>query len=192
MQEGRRGAIGREVLSEIVACGLSVREMADVLGRSPTAVRHWLRKHGLASERAQRRGATSAAAAAGMRELDLRCDRHGVTRHVRRVDGFRCTRCEAARVTAWRRNVKRIPVDEAGGACALCGYDRCLGALQFHHVDPNDKRFALSRDGVARSLSRAREEAHKCVLLCANCHAEVENGFAQLPLRSTDSRVYPA
>jgi transposase len=192
MQVGRRDGIDREVLSEIVACGLSVREMADVLERSPTAVRHWLHKYGLASERAQRRAATSAAAATGKRELDLRCDRHGLTRHVRRVDGFRCARCEAARVTAWRRKVKRILVEEAGGACALCGYDRCHAALQFHHVDPEDKRFAVSRDGVARSLARAREEARKCVLLCANCHAEVENGFAQLALRSTDSRVYPA
>jgi hypothetical protein len=31
---------------------------------------------------------------------------------------------------------------------------------------------------VARSLERCREEARKCVLLCANCHAEVEGGIA--------------
>ena len=54
------------------------------------------------------------------------------------------------------------------------------------------RRFALSREGVTRSLAKTREEAQKCVLLCANCHAEVEGGFAQLPLRSADSRVYPA
>ena len=74
----------------------------------------------------------------------------------------------------------------------LCGYDRCDAALQFHHVDRATKRFALSREGVTRSLAKAREEAAKCVLLCANCHAEVEGGFAQLPLRSGDRPVYPA
>ena len=78
---------------------------------------------------------------------------------------------------------------EAGGRCELCGYDRCLAALQFHHVDPATKRFALSQEGVSRSLSTARAEAAKCVLLCANCHAEVESGFAQLPLRSDDDRL---
>jgi IS30 family transposase len=36
-----RGPIERELLAEIVACDLPVRDMADVLGRSPTTVRHW-------------------------------------------------------------------------------------------------------------------------------------------------------
>jgi hypothetical protein len=58
----------------------------------------------------------------------------------------------------------------------LCGYDRCAGALHFHHLDPAEKSFHLSMQGVARSLARAREEMAKCVLLCANCHAEVEAG----------------
>lgn len=70
---------------------------------------------------------------------------------------------------------------EAGGACVLCGYSRSLAGLQFHHVDPSEKAFSLSQEGVTRSLARARAEAAKCVLLCANCHAEVEAGVARLP-----------
>ena len=77
--------------------------------------------------------------------------------------------------------MKAILVAEAGGACAVCGYDRCLAALQFHHVHPDEKRFALGRAGVARSLEKARAEARKWVLLCANCHAEVEAGVVRLP-----------
>jgi hypothetical protein len=84
-------------------------------------------------------------------------------------------------VTERRRRVKAILVAEAGGACAACGYDRCLAALQFHHVRPEEKRFALGRKGVARSLEKARAEARKCLLLCANCHAEVEAGVLELP-----------
>ena len=55
-------------------------------------------------------------------------------------------------------------------------------ALEFHHVDPAEKRFALSARGghaVARAL---RAEARKCVLLCSNCHAEVESGVVALPV----------
>jgi hypothetical protein len=74
----------------------------------------------------------------------------------------------------------------------LCGYARCHAALQFHHLDRTTKRFALSREGVTRSLARAREEAEKCVLLCANCHAEVEAGFVELPVRSGRGSNYPA
>jgi hypothetical protein len=77
--------------------------------------------------------------------------------------------------------LKRLLVEEAGGAFALCGYDRALSGLHFHHVDRKSKAFALSRQGVTRSLESARAEAAKCVLLCSNCHAEVEAGERRLP-----------
>jgi hypothetical protein len=71
-------------------------------------------------------------------------------------------------------------VAEAGGACALCGYSRCVAALQFH-VDPARKRFAVAAGGVTRALAESRQEAAKCILLCGNCHAEVEAGVTALP-----------
>ena len=70
---------------------------------------------------------------------------------------------------------------EAGGRCVLCGYGRCVGALAFHHVDPSSKSFGLAEGGVGRSLENARAEVSKCVLLCSNCHAEVEAGMVDLP-----------
>jgi len=71
-------------------------------------------------------------------------------------------------------------VEEAGGECQVCGYSRCAAALQFHHLNPKEKLFSLSHDSVARSIERSRAEAAKCVLLCANCHAEVEVGYLTL------------
>jgi hypothetical protein len=76
--------------------------------------------------------------------------------------------------------VKEILVSEAGGKCRLCGYSRSLAALHFHHLDPGGKRFSLGREGITRSLAEMREEAEKCVLLCANCHAEVEAGIVTI------------
>jgi len=66
----------------------------------------------------------------------------------------------------------------------VCGYARYAGALQFHHVDRTAKAFTI-RNGETRSLAKMRSEVRKCVLLCANCHAEVEAGLARLPLPST-------
>jgi hypothetical protein len=77
--------------------------------------------------------------------------------------------------------VKEILVAEAGGACATCGFAAYVGALQFHHRDPATKSFEVSRQRITRSLSRLRQEAQKCVLLCANCHAMVEAGLLKLP-----------
>jgi hypothetical protein len=76
--------------------------------------------------------------------------------------------------------VKQLLVSEAGGACALCGYQRFAGALHFHHLDPSKKDFSLSHTGVSRGLAQARTESKKCILLCSNCHAEVEGGMATL------------
>jgi hypothetical protein len=107
------------------------------------------------------------------------CDVHGWTAFVRTgtVGTYRCGRCNSAAVAARRRTVKAQLVAEAGGRCAACGFDGYLGALQFHHRDPTAKAFALSDQGVTRSLDAARAEARKCVLLCANCHATVEAGL---------------
>ena len=84
------------------------------------------------------------------------------------------------RVAAYRRRVKEILVEEAGGKCRVCGYDIYIGALHFHHLDPSLKRFQVSRAGTTPALRAMREEARKCVLLCANCHAEVEAGLVFL------------
>jgi 5-methylcytosine-specific restriction endonuclease McrA len=100
---------------------------------------------------------------------------------LRAEGGWRCLKCRSEAVTRRRKRVKEILVAEAGGACALCGYSRCLAALEFHHVDPARKRFAVAAGGVTRALETSREEASKCVLLCGNCHAEVEAGVTALP-----------
>ena len=77
--------------------------------------------------------------------------------------------------------VKRILVREAGGCCSVCGYDRCVVNLVFHHVDPSKKAFAISTS-TGKSLSAYREEATKCVLVCANCHGEIETGQIPSPM----------
>ncbi len=84
------------------------------------------------------------------------------------------------RVAEWRRRAKARLVEEAGGECVLCGFSESQVALQFHHLDPATKRFNLSLRGVTRSMTKLREEASKCVLLCGNCHAQVEAGVKQI------------
>jgi 5-methylcytosine-specific restriction endonuclease McrA len=109
------------------------------------------------------------------------CATHGATEFVLESSGYyRCKLCRQQRVKDWRRRAKQLLIAEAGGSCQLCGYDRCPGALHFHHVDPASKEFGISRKGFTRSIAKMREEAAKCVLLCSNCHAEVEAGVASI------------
>ena len=62
----------------------------------------------------------------------------------------------------------------------MCGYNRCPGALEFHHMDPTKKDFSISVDGMTRAWSKVKDELEKCVLVCANCHREIHAGVTQL------------
>ncbi len=86
-----------------------------------------------------------------------------------------------AAVTARRRKVRKMAVDYAGGKCCVCGYSTSIRALTFHHLDPSQKDFGLSDRGLTRSWDKTKREIDKCVLLCANCHAEVHDGLAKIP-----------
>ena len=79
-----------------------------------------------------------------------------------------------------RKKVRQMAIDYKGGSCKLCGYVKCLDALEFHHLDPLQKDFAISQYGHSRSWQRVQKELDKCVMLCANCHREVHAGM-QLP-----------
>ena len=176
-----KGGLDRDVLEVFVSRGLSIREIAERVGRGEKSVDYWLRRYGLATERARLRAIPSDGRPDRIERL---CRAHGRTTFARTgtAGHYRCLRCRAERVAARRRSIKASLVAEAGSACHLCGYGRCLAALQFHHVDPSTKRFAIAFRGMTRSLERARLEAAKCILLCANCHAEVEAGYRTLTL----------
>jgi hypothetical protein len=183
-----RGSLTRQQLEPLVESGASLREMADAHDRSISTIRYWLDRFGLevSGRRGKRprvpRSKVEAALRDGSRTLLAECEKHGWSVFVIENSGrTRCRRCRMERVAEWRRRVKRKLVEEAGGCCRLCGYDRHMGSLEFHHLDPSKKSFALSLRGVTRSISELRREAAKCVLLCANCHAEVEGGYASLP-----------
>lgn len=179
-KHGAKGAPSKEELERLLAAGLSLREIAERMDRSFSTVRHWMRKYELKAVPHRHNGPRD-----GRREATLSCRRHGRTDFVLEGRGsYRCKRCRLERVSRRRRNIKRILVEEAGGKCLICGYDRCHRVLQFHHLDPSAKDFHIGEAGATRSLARSRAEARKCVLLCANCHGEVEAGITPVPLNS--------
>jgi transposase len=176
-----RGGIDEEHLRRLVARGLSIRQLAGELGVSYSTVRYWLRRHGVTNRATERIGQMREARAAGQREIERTCAKHGTTKFILEGrDYYRCARCRAEHVAGRRRKIKQQLVSEAGGRCQICGYDKSVAALHFHHVDPAEKAFGLSGNGATRSIKRARAEAAKCVVLCANCHAEVEAGLASV------------
>ncbi len=170
-----------EALRGRVDAGEAHRELAAHFEVSPTTIRKHLRRHGLTTARGRRAPPTDSAQRERPYEVIRECRRHGASLFQLDNRGYyRCLSCRAEAVVRRRHKVKRMLVEEAGGKCALCGYDRCVRALQFHHREPATKMFAVSGGGYTRGLAALRSEAGKCVLLCSNCHAEVEDGVASV------------
>jgi hypothetical protein len=182
----------RTIWRPLVEDGLSIAQIALAIGRSKATVRHWLIQYGLKTHHGVGRrssGQTKAAKQAGLAAVTMHCNRHGETDFW--LDGrgcYRCKLCRSAAVARRRRKVKTILVEESGGCCRICGYDRNMRALHFHHVDPSQKRREINAKGVAVALDLLRVEAQKCVLLCSNCHAEVEDGMVSVPAEALAGR----
>lgn len=86
----------------------------------------------------------------------------------------------------WRRNwsaiQKQKAVDYKGGCCQICGYSKCLAAMDFHHRNP------LEKDGYGTGALKAhwtfeknKKELDKCILVCVRCHREIHAGVTICP-----------
>lgn len=178
----RERGVDRQHLERLVDEGQTVAEMAAELGVTTVTVRRRLARFGLRTEATRRILRARAAEEAGLQKITMSCAEHGDTEFILEGRGYyRCKRCRMQRVMRRRRKLKAILVADAGGSCCVCGYDRYVGALEFHHLDRTEKRAEISY--AALSLETLREEARKCVLVCSNCHAEIEAGVTTVPLQ---------
>lgn len=167
-----RGGLAREELEALVEQGATIAEIAETVGRSKATVRHWLIRYGLKTHGGRGRrpkAEVRAAKQAGLRITTMRCKLHGEAEFWLTGRGnYRCKQCRSAAVARRRRRVKAILVEEAGGACCVCGYDRNMRALHFHHLDPSQKRHEINAKGVAIALTSCgsrRRSACFCALI---------------------------
>lgn len=103
----------------------------------------------------------------------LTCSRHGLTEHVFYSGRYRCKKCYTWYNALKRKKYKKMLVDYKGGKCQICGYDKCISALEFHHINEEEKSFSISQTAFSKSFEELKKEADKCILLCANCHREI-------------------
>lgn len=63
-----------------------------------------------------------------------------------------------------------------GGKCEICGYDKNIAALEFHHKNPEEKSFQIDMRRFSNgNIENLEAELNKCILVCANCHRELHN-----------------
>lgn len=78
----------------------------------------------------------------------------------------------------FRKRLKERATYVLGDKCQICGYDKCIEALEFHHINPEEKDFSFGSNSN-RSWESTREEIQKCILVCANCHREIHYNLIQ-------------
>lgn len=75
----------------------------------------------------------------------------------------------------FRIRLKERSIYVLGDKCQCCGYNKCIQALEFHHLNPTEKSFSFC-ENTNRSWEKTKEELKKCILVCANCHREIHAG----------------
>lgn len=116
----------------------------------------------------------------------LNWSRKTVARYVVRPEKIKLTPEEfkirrVKNVVNWRKRLKVKAVEYKGGKCMYnnCGYNKCISALEFHHLNPNEKDFSLSERGNCVSWEKVKVELDKCILVCANCHREIHEEISK-------------
>ena len=93
-----------------------------------------------------------------------------------------CRKCNHQNTLNRQREFKQKCVEYKGGRCVICGYDKYIGSLDFHHLDPSQKDFAIShmkQTSFAKNETIIKQELDKCILVCKNCHCEIHAGLIQ-------------
>ena len=153
--------MNKKQLEGLVEIGLSTRKIATEVGASQTNVRYYLKKFGLKTDIKK------------CNEKNCLCRVCGDTdfRKFNRSKNV-CRKCHNKNCIENCRIRKKKAVEYKGGKCEMCGYDKCLGSLAFHHRDSNEKdpRWHNMRNW---DLEKIKPELDKCILVCHNCHGEI-------------------
>jgi len=84
-------------------------------------------------------------------------------------------------------NIRKLKcILHLGRACWNCGYNRCLDALDFHHLPEYEKLYDISWGIKRYPFEHVMVELEKCALLCANCHRETHANLGKWQLRDID------
>lgn len=83
-----------------------------------------------------------------------------------------CKQCNNIITTNRQKDIKRKCIEYKGNRCQLCGYDKYIEVLSFHHIDPDKKDFTIA-NRKCLSMDNLKPELDKCLLVCSNCHIEI-------------------
>ena len=160
--------MNKETLINQINQNLSTWQIAAQSNTTQANVRYWLKKYNLQTIRTINKES----------KLKL-CPKCNISKpksefYQSKKSSSYCKSCIVESNLERQRNTKSLAVEYKGGKCSICGYNKSMAALEFHHINPNekDKDYFNMRGGLSPKL---KTELDKCVLLCANCHREIHH-----------------
>ena len=165
----------KKLIESYINSGLSFNQISKISGKSLTAIRYWAKKHKLKSKFNTFRNKTIEEY--GEFRFCPRCQKQVPTinfysRRGKSNSSVYCKPCTNNQTVERQRKLKVKCVEYKGGKCERCGYNKCIGALEFHHINPKEKDFNISHLKSYAFNEVVKEELNKCLLLCACCHRE--------------------
>lgn len=175
--------INEHELKSFIEKKYSTYQIANELNCSQTTIRYWLKKYNLT---------INSAWSLKIQEIQTEinngyktCSKCKIKKnltkenfYIKKTGKFHawCKECNDKNTYLKQFNRKKQCVDYKGGKCKLCGYNKYIGALDFHHVNPSTKEFSIS---TLRTYSwdKLKKELDKCICVCKNCHAEIHFGI---------------
>lgn len=166
----------KEFLTKCVNDNLSIGDISILIKKSKGSVRYWLNEFDLKTNHLS------------FKNKPLK--EYGDTRYCSRCEDTKpldefynrrgkeggsvyCKICTSNQTVERQRAFKEKAVEYKGGCCVKCGYNKYQGALEFHHLDPKEKDFSISRVKSYSFSNAIKIELDKCVLVCSNCHKEI-------------------
>jgi phage FluMu protein Com len=178
----------KEELETLISEGLSVSQIAKKLNHPYTTIPHWIKKWNLSPSKFGYtfRDGKEFKKCPRCKEIKEVNNKNFPIRKryakLRKRCGFErrsiseCRECNRKRTFERNNQFKQKCVEYKGGKCTVCGYEKCLSALDFHHRNPNEKDFEIG-DMRHKPWELIKTELDKCNCVCRNCHAEIHFNY---------------
>ena len=163
--------------------GKTVKELQEIFNCSRTSITDFKRKHGLVglspnSKKIDRDNGTKTCISCNA-VLPL-TDFYSNGRTSAGLIKYKPT-CKYCENSSRKHSFKNLIFDYLDSQnrkyeCSKCSYTGEYGSLDFHHINPNEKRFNIGetnpKGSIDTFIDKVIPELEKCVLLCPNCHRQ--------------------
>lgn len=168
----------KEFLLEYINEDMSLNDISLKTNKSKTTIRYWLKKYNLKTNHKSFK--EIGVIDYGEQKYCPKCDKDKpiedfYNRRGKTNGSVYCKSCTKEQTILRQRKLKQLAIDYKGGKCEKCGYNKCNSALEFHHINPKEKDFSISKLKRYSFSNKIKKELDKCMLLCANCHREIHN-----------------